>query len=494
MHLLLKRCALVFVLSLSPAVLLSDEPGAESAPPPAAGDFDIEALAERAETIVAFIRQHHVDPPAAGEMWLAGTRSLRRSLVARDRRRDDEAPPLETAEARREFLTRTWSREIAPHIPARVKPDDDLLRIFVRGLLPEGVDLVPANEQKIEERVRGNRYSGTGIALTFHKETGFPQIANVIAGGPMERAGGHPTDLIVKVDGRDTHGWTVSQVRDALSGDERTTVKVELRAEADGVGRELLVTRGTITFPTFTGVEGDNYRVEPNSAIRYIELHAVNGSTVHDLQRLESSFRSEGAGAVILDFRGTNGHDLHFALLLADALMDGGTIGRLRTRTHVQAFHADRERLFRDMHVAILVDENTRGAGEWITAALQDNDGAVTIGSQTAGLALVKTFFPLPETNEFLELATGRFERSRTPIDQSPSDGKWSTTEPLIPDLTVDNASLRKGARGSARKSAPPAPLASVKEWPDIQADRALSAAIEELKRRIEAASSRTEP
>src|SRR5207248_2111771 len=162
-------------------------------------------------------------------------------------------------------------------------------------------DLVPANEHKIEERVRGNRYSGTGIALNVDGPTGFPQIAAVIAGGPMERSGGRTLDLIVKIDGRDTQGWTISQIRDVLSGDEGTTVKVDLRAPAgaDEAAREIVVTRGTITFPTFTGVEGskDNYQVEPNSPIRYIALHTVNGSTVHDLSRLESTFRSEGAGA-----------------------------------------------------------------------------------------------------------------------------------------------------------------------------------------------------
>jgi C-terminal processing protease CtpA/Prc len=243
-------------------------------------------------------------------------------------------------------------------------------------------------------------------------------------------------------------------------------------------------------------VEGskDNYRVEPNSSIRYIELHRFNVSTVHDLQRLESTFRSEGAGAVILDFRGTNAHDLHVALLLADALMDGGTIGRLRTRTRVQEFHADRERLFRDMHVAILVDENTRGAGEWIVAALQDNDAAVIIGGRTAGSTLVKSFFPLPETNEFLELATGRFERPRSSIDQSPPDGKWSNVEPVIPEFIIDDASVTNGGRRSAQKSARRGPVAGVKQMTDINPDLALSAAIQELKRRIDAASSRTEP
>jgi C-terminal processing protease CtpA/Prc len=118
----------------------------------------------------------------------------------------------------------------------------------------------------------------------------------------------------------------------------------------------------------------------------------------------------------------------------------------------------------------------------------------VIIGGRTAGFTLVQTFLSLPETNEFLELATGRFERPRSPTDQNPSNGKWSNAEPLIPDLVVDNDSPRTYARGRARKSARRAPVANATESPEMEPDPVLSAAIKELTRRIDAASSRTEP
>jgi carboxyl-terminal processing protease len=495
----LKQYGLGAVLFLSTSVPLSAEPIAESPTAPAADSVDIEALAIRAEAILAFIREHHIDPPSDGEMWLAGTLTLKRATLRQQEPvltpiPNDAATSLNTAEKRRDFLAATWTREIAPNIPPRTNSGYSLLRIFAQGMLPEGADLVPGNEYKIEERVRSNRYSGTGISLKTDDSTGYPQIAGAFPDGPMARAGGQANDLIVKVDGRDTQGWTISQIRDVLSGDEGTTVSVDLKFGVNAAARTVAVTRGTILLPTLRGMADGigKYQVLPNSSIRYIALRNINGSTVHDLRRLETTFRSERARAVILDLRNTHGHDLHVALLLADALMDGGTIGRLRTRTRVQEYHADRECLFRDMPLAILVDRETEGIGEWIAAALQDNGAAVIVGGRTAGSIVVQTFVPLPETNEYLHLPTGRFERPKLQIGQIPSNGDRSDAGAVIPDLAAESstpefARIRRGTSAIARPE-----TTKPEESQDVKPDAALAAAIQELTRRIEAASSET--
>ncbi len=495
----LKQCVLVVVLLLSLLDRLSAEPIAESPTAPATDAVDIEALIIRAEAILAFIREHHIDPPSDGEMWLEGTFALKSATVNQQKPvfipiPNDAATSLNTAEKRRAFLTATWTREIAPNMPPRTNLGYSLLRIFVQGMLPEGADLVPGNEHKIDEKLRGNRYSGTGISIRTNDESGFPQIAGVFPGGPMARAGGQANDLIVKADGRDTQGWAISQIRDVLSGDEGTTVTIELKPGVNAAGRTVVITRGTISLPTLAGMPDGSgrHRVLPDSPIRYVALRNINGSTVHDLRRLETTFRSERARAVILDLRSTEGHDLHVALLLADALMDGGTIGRLHSRSRVQEYHADRECLFRDMPLAILVDGETGGIGEWIAAALQDNDAAVIVGGRTAGSTLVRTFLPMPETNEYLHLSTGRFERPNMPIDQLPPNGNRSGAGAVMPDLTTESSPPGNARNGRpARKIARPE-TTKPDELQGIKPDAALAAAIQELARRIEARSSET--
>ncbi len=238
----------------------------------------------------------------------------------------------------------------------------------------------------------------------------------VIPGGPMQRAGGRQKDLILKIDDRDANGLGVVETTDLLRGPEGTNVTLVVGA-AQGERRTIVVTRGPVVLETLQGLrKGDDgqwdYRVEPWIPICYVKVTQINGSTVHDLRKLEHQFRTEEVQAVILDLRSSFVQDLHHTLLLADALMDGGVIGRVRRGRDVREFRADRECLFRDWPLAVLVDQNTRGGGEWIAAALQDNHAAVIVGDRTAGIADAPTFVELPDSGGAMEMNTAIFEIS----------------------------------------------------------------------------------
>src|SRR5262249_42928398 len=148
----------------------------------------------------------------------------------------------------------------------------------------------------------------------------------------------------------------------------KTGVAGAPQVSADGSrGRTVVVTRGPVVLETLEGLqEHDSLweHLKPGMPIRYIKVKNLNGSTVHDLRKFEIQFRREGGAAIVLDLRATHTAELHHALLLADALMDGGLIGRLRTKDHVRDFHADRDCLFRSLPLAILVDQRTYGGGE----------------------------------------------------------------------------------------------------------------------------------
>jgi carboxyl-terminal processing protease len=142
-----------------------------------------------------------------------------------------------------------------------------------------------------------------------------------------------------------------------------------------------------------------------------VKVTQINGSTVHDLRQLERQFRTVEVQAVILDLRSNFVQDLHHTLLLADALMDGGVIGRVHTGRKVREYRADRECLFRDWPLAVVVDRATSGGGEWIAAALQDNHMAVIVGEPTAGIAHIRTSVLLPGNDGAVQMNTAIFER-----------------------------------------------------------------------------------
>lgn len=375
-----------------------------------------ETLAREVQSITDAVLAQHVDPPTRQEMWLAGTKAmLAKAGVVHPAGVSAEISRLTTAEQLAAFLQELWVQEGVSQnhqlAPAQKQA-------FIEGMLeivPGEASFVSRKELAVQEQFQGNRYIGTGISLSYNSEQKYPQIGNVIPGGPMERAGGRDGDLILKIDDRNAQGLALVETIDLLRGLEGTSVTLVVGAAADKP-RKIVVTRGPVVLATLEGLrKGDDgqwdYRVEPWLPIGYVKVAQINGSTVHDLRKLERQFRTDEIQAVILDLRSSFGQDLHHTLLLADALMDGGVIGRVRTGRNVREFRADRECLFRDWPLAVLVDQNTRGGGEWIAAALQDNHAAVIVGLPTAGIAHVRTSVLLPGNDGAMQMNTAIFER-----------------------------------------------------------------------------------
>ena len=123
---------------------------------------------------------------------------------------------------------------------------------------------------------------------------------------------------------------------------------------------------------------------------------------------------------------------MHHAVLLADALLDAGSIGRVRTQQRVRDFQASRDCLFNDMPLAILVSRDTSGTAEWLAAALQDNHRAIIVGTPTAGQGYAKSGVPLPDTDFVLVLATGLLQRADGRLLYGPRSGRMNSSQRLI--------------------------------------------------------------
>jgi hypothetical protein len=96
--------------------------------------------------------------------------------------------------------------------------------------------------------------------------------------------------------------------------------------------------------------------------------------------------------------------------LLADALLDGGPIGRVITRTGIRDYTAEPDALYPELKLGVLVGRGTRGTVEWLAAALQSNQRAVVFGELTSGSAYESDFVPLLDGTEVLRLPTAILE------------------------------------------------------------------------------------
>jgi C-terminal processing protease CtpA/Prc len=405
--------------------------------------------------ITDVVLDHHIDPPTRQEMILAG---LKVALA------ESKSPPMpnlgrrvsdvKTTDDLLVLLNDVWRVEKQEQAPYAKAVPPDFESQFVRGLLnsvPGGPYLVPAKEALAQAQLQDNRYVGLGIALGMDGKQKLARISSVISGGTAEAGGIHEGDLIEAIDHVDvTPGTPIPKIIERLRGADGTTVTLRLRAEKSETSRTATLARLPVMIKSV-----DEVPVPPELAgsvsfrVAHLDIRSVTASTAQELRSWEARLRHSGAQAVILDFRnvgGFRGETDHAALLLADSLLDGALIGKVRTRESTREFRADRDCLFRDWPLAVLVNERTSGPAEWVAAALQDahreGSRAILVGRPSRGDNFVKRAIPLPGRDESMVLATGMWERpdaERQNRDmREPSQiGSGRLSWRVIPDLLV---------------------------------------------------------
>ncbi len=400
-----RRCLCLYVLLAACAAARSgaDEPApAKTADPP---------LARRLWAVTELVLDHHVDPPARQQMLLAGVKELLAKAnkpAPRDLgRRLSGLTTLEQFEA--------LLKELHP-APTPAEAEEAVLEGMLAAVPgrahffnPEGVKMAAVSQD--------NNYVGTGIQIRMDDKEKLAQIMIPFAGGPFRRAGGRAQDLIVEVDGQSMAGKSMRDVVTALRGGEGTTVTALVRQPGSSEKRLLNMVREVIPFQSAVGYrrvseEGFDFHADPNLPVAFVRLTTLSSSTYHELRRLERQLRREGYCALVLDLRGTNPGTVVHAAQVADALLDGGLMWKVRdTRGRVTEYKADRYCLFRDWPVAVLVDELTVETPAVIAEALQDRGRAVLVGSPTPAGGTVRSLVPLPDGTGGVNLQTGFVER-----------------------------------------------------------------------------------
>jgi C-terminal processing protease CtpA/Prc len=141
-------------------------------------------------------------------------------------------------------------------------------------------------------------------------------------------------------------------------------------------------------------------------------------------------------------------------------------------------YKADRDCLFREWPLAVLIGPQTSAMGRAVAAALQDNHRAVLVGQPSFGPAYVTSLVSLPESKGGLLVRTGKLQRPARAKD--PAAGQ-SPAEPTIPDggvrpdhvVAIDNKQL-EAVMEWFRAQESPEPKADQKPPTDPQINRAL--------------------
>ena len=341
----------------------------------------------------------HVDPPVRQQMLLAGLKAVFRSTgqeVPRGLAR--RVSQISDEQATSEFVS-----EVLAQAVKSAKKSTDVRRVMLQGMLSvvPGARHVAASEYSVNQQLSENRYEGIGIALGRDHETGLPVINQAFPRAPARLAGAKSKDRILSVDGIDMKGKSLRDYLDALRGLRGEPVSIVVQQPGSDEKRTLDIVRGVIPLESIVGrrrtkEESWDFRAAKESEIAYVNISTIRGSTASEIRQISRKLQADGFRAAVIDMRETNpAADVHHTVMLADALLDGGPIGKVQFTDRQQTFVARKQCAFRDMPLAVLISRGTSRDAEWLAAALQDRERAVIVGQESAGQGITESSFSL---------------------------------------------------------------------------------------------------
>jgi len=295
---------------------------------------------------------------------------------------------------------------------------------MLKGLDPYSAYLSPERYRDLEIGTSGE-FGGVGMEVTT--KNGFLKVITPIEGGPAEKAGIKPKDLIIEIEGKTTKDMVVQEAVNLLRGPKGSPVNVTIEREGEPNPIKITLIRDKITIKSVKQKLLDNQ-------IGYIKLTQFQEDSSQELRtallELESQNGQDLRG-VILDLRNNPGGLLGEAIEVVDEFIDQGLIVSVRGRSEEQTreFYATKNGNFQQYPIVVIVNEGSASASEVVAEALQDSKRATILGTSTFGKGSVQTIIRL-EDGSGLKLTTAKF--------YAPS-GRSISEVGVTPDVFVEN-------------------------------------------------------
>lgn len=274
--------------------------------------------------------------------------------------------------------------------------------------------------KELQEETKGS-FSGIGIEITIRD--GVLTVVSPIEGTPAYRQGLQAGDQIIKINGLLTKNMTLMNAVKLLRGDRGDEVTISIHRKGLQGLQDIVLVRDVIPVHSVKSME-----LEPG--LLFIRITNFQSTTTRDFRKaLQNGEKKHPINGLILDLRNNPGGLLDQAVKVSDIFLDKGIIVSTKGRNSDEdmIFEAHRGTGRYDFPMIVLVNGGSASASEIVAGALQDQDRAIIVGTQTFGKGSVQTIVPLPD-GAGLRLTTARY--------YTPSGDSIQATG-ITPDMVV---------------------------------------------------------
>ena len=276
---------------------------------------------------------------------------------------------------------------------------DDLINGALKGMAEATGDpytnyLVNDETAAIDETMTG---SFGGIGAELRSENNRVIISNTREGTPSQKIGLQENDVILKVDGEDMEGKSISYVVSKVRGEVGTDVTLTIQRGTQEL--EVKITRAKIAIETVKGTVDST-----DSTIGHVQINSFAKNTAKEVEKAVTDLREKGVKKFIFDVRYNPGGLLDQAIMIANMFVDEGkTILNVENRDgQIKSYKASKDYgTFKITEpYVLLVNEGSASASEILAAALKESADAKLIGKKTYGKGTVQSVIEVGDNAE----------------------------------------------------------------------------------------------
>ncbi|MFV0250168.1 MAG: S41 family peptidase [Bacilli bacterium] len=264
-------------------------------------------------------------------------------------------------------------------------------------------------------------YKGLGIVITSDSSNNII-ISSVMDDSPASKVGLQIGDIITKVDGIDMTTKTHSDLSEYILNSENTTFTLNIIRNEEEKVYTINKEKVTLKSVSYKTIEKDSKK------IGYIFISTFSNTTYEQFKAAIDDLESQNIDGIIMDVRENTGGHLTAVVNMLSLLLDSSNIiYQTETQDVVKKYYS-KGTITKEYPIVVLQNNNSASASEMFSVCLQEQFGAIIIGTSSYGKGTVQ---------ELIQLENGIEYKVTTKKWLSPK-GIWINKIGVTPNIEIE--------------------------------------------------------
>lgn len=226
----------------------------------------------------------------------------------------------------------------------------------------------------------------TSIGVVFEKQNNNIIVGDILKNSSAQEQNLLLGDKVVRINNKSTKHLSVDDVMNIIEKYNKKKIKIEILRNNKVIKKYLS--------KKIIPIETMQYFIT-NSNIGIIKMVNVMGEKALE-DFIDIIHKTNETNGIIIDLRDNYGGILSNAILIADYMNDNKKLISIISKGELKyEIYGDKESIFKEKPIVILVNGETASSAEVLAGILRDNLGAIVIGEKTYGKNTIQQVIPM---------------------------------------------------------------------------------------------------